>query len=46
MHICMQIRKDLQWINDFANRLGDDRAAKAKAKWTRPVKPIVSPDQG
>ena len=30
------------WINDFAGKvLGDERAAKAKSKWTRPVKPVV-----
>ena len=36
-----KVDKRIQWVNQFAEKIGDDRAAKARARWTKPQKPVV-----
>ena len=36
-----QVDKRIQWMNQFASLIGDERAAKARARWTKPQKPVV-----
>lgn len=35
------VDKRIQWMNQFAETIGDERAAKARARWTKPQKPVV-----
>ena len=35
------VDKRIQWVNQFASMIGDERAAKARARWTKPQKPVV-----
>lgn len=36
-----QVDKRIRWVNEFAGLIGDERAAKARARWTKPQKPVV-----
>lgn len=36
-----RVDKRIEWVNQFASMIGDDRAAKARARWTKPQKPVV-----